>query len=102
MKLQRCIWHDSNAGAKTPTGEGMDLPLTAEYWAPNKLTKSGLMTCMCRWCKARRLKWKRRKDIADARAEARPVIIKQCEHQQEMPRFHATISNVPSIFKAVV
>ena len=102
MELQRCIWHDSPAGAKTPTGEGMDLPLTAEYWAPNKLTKSGLMTCMCRWCKNRRLKAKRHKIIADARAEAQPVIVKRCEPAFVRPRFHETMSNVISIYKAVV
>ena len=102
MELQRCIWHDSNASAKKPTGEGMDFPLTSEYWAPHTTNPSGLMGQMCLWCKNRRMKAKRHKDTADARAEARPVIIKQCEHRQEMPRFHATMSNVISIYKAVV
>ena len=104
METQRCIWHDSNAGAKKPTGEGMEFPLTAEYWAPHTTNKSGFMGAMCRWCKNRRMKWKRHKDIADARAEARqstqePVIVKQGEPTFIRPRFRANTGNVISIFR---
>lgn len=99
MVLQRCLWHDSGPGARKPTGEGAMFPLTDEYWAPNKLTKSGLMTSMCRACKARRLKWTRHKDIRDAKQVAEPVIIERVA--SIVPRFKPTVGNVISIFRAV-
>ena len=98
MIMQLCKWHDSEPGDKKPTGKGAELPLTDKFWAPNKLTESGLMTCMCRRCKNIRLKWERNADKRAAKELAREA--RHAEYY--IPRFTATCGNVISIFKAVV
>ena len=104
MIMQLCIWHDSIASAKKPTGEGMMFPLTADYWAPHKTNPSGLMGTMCRRCKNRRLKAKRHANIKEARAiqvTQEPVITVDDKPMFARQRFNANFSGIESIYKAV-